>query len=172
MNHTDRWTDADIARLPTRGGARVLGDGIHATLVREPPPPLMPPDVVIGDNAWSLMLPWPPSLNHYYVPVAKGRQVLSQAGRDYHQRVAYAVAVARRGRPPLTGRLSLQAELHGPSIYDCDNFAFKALQDALEHARVYEHDTQLDHIQSWRGSISTPGYVAVLVAHVRPRSPQ
>lgn len=126
--------------------------------------------VVPGDNAWSLILPFPPSLNHTYNPSPTKGLRLSEAGLAYKKEVGQLVMTQRRGREPLTGRLRLWVELHAPDHRrrDLSNFAFKLVEDALTEALVWNDDSQLDDIRATRGSVSTPGYLAVLIDRMSP----
>ena len=159
----------NLRQLPP--GYRLIGTVARRT---DRVPPAVPmPLVACGDQpAWSLILPWPPPLSAYHT-VRRGQIRLSAAGTDYQKAVFYAVAQQRKGRAPLTGRLHLCVDLHPPTLQrtrDLDNHAFKALQDALTHAHVYDDDSQFDHIEAYWASPSDSGYAAVLIEPLTQRS--
>ena len=118
-----------------------------------------------------LELPWPPSVNHYWraMPVKHQRGccrvVLSRAGRAYRERVCAELATHRRA---LGGRLHMKVTLHAPTrrAFDIDN-RMKGLLDALEHARVYCDDGQIDRIEIIRGEIIKGGRAIVELEEVR-----
>lgn len=120
----------------------------------------------IGAMAWkrvSLVLPYPPSVNHYY-PTARGRRILSQAGREYRKLVAEAVSEQWQAdvEKPLLGRLEMWMHLRPPSTQasDIDN-RIKALWDALQHAGVYRNDNQVDALHLFRDRMTSGGSVVV-----------
>ncbi|MFW5698701.1 MAG: RusA family crossover junction endodeoxyribonuclease [Planctomycetota bacterium] len=89
-----------------------------------------------------LVLPFPPSVNHYYRRVGS-RTLISKAGREYRRTV---VAMLRpRFARPLTGRLHVTIHAHPPDRRrrDLDNLQ-KCTFDSLQHAGVYEDDSQID----------------------------
>jgi crossover junction endodeoxyribonuclease RusA len=115
-------------------------------------------------TACTLLLPWPPTLNHYRA-VSSNRLVTTQAGKDYRRAVAHAVQVQRQGQPPYRERLHLELDYHAPypdDRYDLDNFQ-KALLDALTHAGIWEDDKQIACYRPRKRPSSTPGYVAMVI---------
>lgn len=105
-------------------------------------------------------LPMPPSLNRYYRSLGRGRVVISEEGRAYRKAVRDQVLVQRVKR--IDGRLQLEVVLcfgrNGKS--DLDNRC-KSLQDALQHAGVYEDDSQIDVLIVRRGPITKGGLCEV-----------
>lgn len=109
-------------------------------------------------------LPMPPSLNQYYRSPNKGpltgRVLISEAGRAYRKAVRDQVLVQRVKR--IEGRLQLEVVLcfgrNGEA--DLDN-RIKALQDSLQHAGVYEDDSQIDVLIVRRGPVTKGGLCEV-----------
>lgn len=122
--------------------------------------------------ACTLILPWPPSINHYWCPVGS-RFVLSAAAKDYRRALATAVQQQRRGQPPYRERLHLELDLHGPystpDAYDLDNFSAKGVLDALTHAGLWEDDKHVYCMRPRKGAPSIPGYVVLLIDLCRHR---
>ena len=91
----------------------------------------------------TLILPFPPSVNRIWRTV-QGRIILSAVGRKYRQDVA--VAVHQSNVVPFgANRIDVLIELYEPDRRrrDIDNVP-KALFDALQAARVFDDDSQVD----------------------------
>lgn len=112
-----------------------------------------------------LTLPYPPSVNRMYRNVG-GKTLLSKDGRDYRESVGIACLIA--GRPRIEGRIAVSVELCPPDRRrrDLDN-AFKGLLDSLQHAGVYEDDSQIDDLRIRRGAVVSGGEVKVVLEAVQ-----
>lgn len=89
-------------------------------------------------------LPFPPSTNTYYRNV-NGTMKISAKGRIYKD-VCYGDVLEQHGIfKPFTGKVRVTVDLHPPCNRrrDLDNFAGKALYDALTHANVWMDDSQV-----------------------------
>lgn len=102
----------------------------------------------------SLVLPYPPSLNHYWRRVG-AKTLISAEGRAYREHVILLVRMAKVER--LDGILGMEAVFHPPDRRrrDLDNLP-KALCDALQHAGVYEDDSQFHHLDLRLGCRKPP----------------
>lgn len=93
-----------------------------------------------------LSLPYPPSVNHYWRKW-HNRMVISRQGREYRTVVCGLLAGGRGGarKPPAGGRVALCMDAFPPDRRrrDLDNLQ-KPTLDALQHAGVYEDDSQID----------------------------
>ena len=111
-----------------------------------------------------LLLPWPPSINHYYRNVG-GRTLISRKGREYRGTVGALVAGANL--PPFAPEARLVAiiDVFPPDRRrrDLDNIQ-KPVLDALEHAGVYEDDSQIDILVTRRGGVVPGGGLRVVLA--------
>lgn len=87
------------------------------------------------------VLPYPPSINHYWRRVGP-RTLISREGRRFRERVTATLAALRV--QPLTGRLAVRVEVYPPDNRrrDIDNVQ-KALLDAMQHGGAYADDSQI-----------------------------
>ena len=88
-----------------------------------------------------LYLPWPPSNNTYYRHVGH-RTLLSRKAHAY--RKAVLGMLKDRVLPEFTGEIELYAEFYPPDARrrDLDNL-LKCTQDTLQHAGVFNDDSQI-----------------------------
>ena len=96
-------------------------------------------------------LPFPPSVNHYWQHVGS-RTLISRTGRAYRQQVLHDVE--QLGLRAITGPIRLEVIVTRPDRRrrDLDNL-LKSLLDALDHAGVYEDDSQIQDLRiSWKWS--------------------
>jgi crossover junction endodeoxyribonuclease RusA len=89
---------------------------------------------------FKMHLPYPPSINHYYVRSSKKCVILSAKAREYKELVAWNVCLAKKG---VTIEIPIVAwiELYPPDgrKRDTDN-PQKAVFDSLEYANVIAND--------------------------------
>ena len=92
-----------------------------------------------------LVLPWPPSLNHYWRRVGN-RTLISRAGREYRHAVIGRAIAAKL--PLIEGKLNVTIHAAPPDRRkrDLDNL-LKAPLDALQHAGVIEDDGDIDDLR-------------------------
>jgi crossover junction endodeoxyribonuclease RusA len=111
-----------------------------------------------------LSLPWPPSMNHYWRNF-NGRAIISREGREFRKRV---MAWLFGWKQPLTGRLSVRIDVNPPDNRrrDLDNL-LKPMLDALQHAGVYEDDSQIDSLTITRRAVHRDGTVSVWVGQLQ-----
>ena len=109
-----------------------------------------------------LTLPWPPSTNHYWRHF-RGRTVISQEGRTFRANVCALLAGGNGPRkPPAGGRIALAMDAFPPDRRrrDLDNLQ-KPTLDALQHAGVYEDDSQIDLLVTRRREVVPGGRVEI-----------
>lgn len=108
-----------------------------------------------------LILPWPPSVNHYWRRVG-ARTLISRRGREYRQAVEDQAWECDRRLWPLIGRVWITIDLLPPDRRrrDVDN-TLKALLDALGHIGVYQDDSQIESLVVNRRELG--GHVRVKV---------
>lgn len=97
-----------------------------------------------------ITLPWPPTINSYWR--RHGHVIhISSRGREYRKAVSTVVADRHGLCSPLfpsQDRLSVTCLLFPPDRRkrDIDN-VLKSLLDALQHAGVYDDDSQIDRLE-------------------------
>ncbi len=131
--------------------------------------------------ATELELPWPPSMNGYWIPRAvPGRGVFMQRTKRatvFRREVIFAIR-KRMGRvaiAPYKTPVRVDIELRVPDRRrrDIDNHG-KAIFDALTHAGVWEDDSLVDELTVRRGRQKRFGCAVVLIAalDVPPEAPE
>ena len=111
-----------------------------------------------------MTLPYPPSVNHYWRRVGP-RTLISREGRTFRTNVC---ALLARGsgngprKPPSGGRIALAMDAFPPDRRrrDLDNLQ-KPVLDALQHAGVYEDDSQIDLLITRRREVVPEGRLLV-----------
>lgn len=103
-------------------------------------------DAVAGADKGSpreIVLPWPPSVNHYWRRSKNGMMHISAEGLAFREAVGWN-AVQQKAPKQLTGDLIVDIEAFMPDRRrrDLDNI-LKALLDALTHAGVWLDDSQI-----------------------------
>ena len=121
---------------------------------------------------YELFLPFPPSINNYYVKTQRG-VFISQKGRAFRAAVQAECLEQLGIADNLRDRLLVTIILSVPDkrIRDVDNYV-KPLLDALTHAEVWEDDKQIDQLFIYRGAITKPkGRVKVTISLAGPVVP-
>ena len=97
----------------------------------------------------SLILPYPPSINHYYSRNRNGSVRVSKEGVSFRHEVWLRCRQARVRA--LAGPVSVSIEVFPPDARrrDLDN-TLKSLLDALQHGGVYEDDSQVARLEITR----------------------
>jgi len=106
-------------------------------------------------------LPYPPSINHYWRHVGP-RTLISREGRTFRRNVCALLGGGGPRKPPAGGRIALCMDAFPPDRRrrDLDNIQ-KPVLDALEHAGVYEDDSQIDLLIGRRREPVTAGRLEI-----------
>jgi len=107
-----------------------------------------------------LSLPYPPSVNHYWVWTGRG-WTIGKKGRTFINDVKWLTAGKPKG---ITDRLIASAYVYPPDNRrrDLDNIN-KAIWDSLEKAGIYENDSQIDELHMYRMPVCKPGKVEIVL---------
>lgn len=102
----------------------------------------------------TLTLPYPPSINHYYV----GGRVLNERARAYRKEVFYTLPRVTA----LVGPLTVDMDVYPPSKrrYDLDGL-WKGVLDALTHAGIWQDDSQVFRLCSTKRDVLKGGQVVL-----------
>jgi crossover junction endodeoxyribonuclease RusA len=113
----------------------------------------------------SVELPFPPSVNHYYLHLGR-RTFISREGRTYRDRVVSLLKVL--GVRPLEGPIRMRIEVYPPDNRrrDLDNLQ-KSLWDALQHGGAYHDDSQVVEFNVRKREVVPDGKVVVSIEEVR-----
>ena len=111
--------------------------------------------------AIELDLPYPPSVNHYWGQMGN-RRFVGKAGMLFRQEVK--IIALKRTQSLYNERLSVKVYLYPPDKRkrDIDN-VLKSLFDAMEHAGVYENDSQIDELYIKRCEVVKGGACKVIL---------
>ena len=120
-------------------------------------------------NSYEITLPFPPSTNTYWRAIGRGRVIISAKGREFREEAVYTAMIERGAidAEPMEGRLKVFIEAFPPDKRrrDLDNM-LKAVLDALEHAKIYENDSQIDDLRIVRMPSGKPGKVVISVEEI------
>ena len=115
-----------------------------------------------------LVLPWPPSENHYRRNVTvngSSRTLISKRGREFQALVCDRVR--QQGSPKIGGRLAVCIYAMPPDRRrrDLDN-VLKATLDSLQRAHVIRDDGDIDDLRIYRGDRIDGGRLVVEIREI------
>ncbi len=134
---------------------------LAARLAKNKPAPKVPRTLA------SLVIPWPPTVNHSTRPDGKGGRLLTAAHKQFRADVAAIVVDCGLHLEPLAGRLKVTIHASPPDkrARDLDNLQ-KAILDAIQHAGVYADDAAIDDLRIMRFA-GVPGTCAVFIEVIK-----
>lgn len=108
-------------------------------------------------------LPYPPSVNHYYIRTSTG-VIISHRGTQYRRDVGYLLNRYRNACRS-DARLTVTINVLPPDKRkrDIDNI-LKCLLDAMEYAKVYDNDNQIDMLTVIRRDPVKDGCVQIWIS--------
>lgn len=116
-----------------------------------------------------IVLPWPPSTNHTWGKArnkrtGKPQVYLTKDARIFRAEVAFRAHGCRKYMP-IEGPLDVSVKLFPPDNRrrDEDNFAGKALFDAITHAGIWNDDSQIRKKTVEWGDVKKHGEVVVTI---------
>jgi crossover junction endodeoxyribonuclease RusA len=113
-----------------------------------------------SDPGHLLILPYPPSVNDYYIR-RRGRVTLTDEARVYKDRAGVMNSDPRR--TPIEGPVRCRIWVWMPDhrVRDLDNL-LKALLDAGTHCRIWADDHQVESLTIVRAGVCRGGRVVML----------
>ncbi len=127
------------------------------------------------------ILPWPPTVNHYWISRVLNYREASKTGsrvmvcvgakgKQFRLDVKKNAEAATCYEMPLfpTAKLKVEIFAYPPDRRkrDLDNI-LKALLDSLQHAGIYADDNQIDQIHIYRKDVIPNGQVIVEVEEIQ-----
>ena len=126
-----------------------------------------------------LILPYPPSVNHYFVERVVGKRVMKfigQRGKDFRRDTALLAAVAMQIYPKFDANVPLEIFMlvNAPDRRKRDiNNLWKCVEDALQHAGVFPDDNMIRYSSAtwdeswikgeWKPNIIKGGQIEVVI---------
>ena len=116
---------------------------------------------------FSFSLPFPPTSNHYHMPVrmGKGARCIKSPKITKYQREAVSI-IQGLGLADLniSEKVEISLVMHPPTLrrYDCSNF-LKAYEDALVQANFLEDDHLIEYGAIKKGEKKKGGELIILV---------
>ena len=113
------------------------------------------------ENHIEYIFPYPPTSNHYWGQVGN-RRFVGKAGLAFRKEVS--IIALKRTQSLYNARLKVKVYLYPPDKRkrDIDN-NMKSLLDAMEHAGVYENDSQIDELHIVRSEVIKGGGCKVIL---------
>lgn len=110
-----------------------------------------------------LDLPWPPSVNHYWLRY-RHAVVVAPEGRKYRAAAALAIRAQAPGARTMADRLSVEIVAAPPDRRrrDLDNLP-KAVLDALVAVRLIDDDSLIDELTVRRVAVESGGRLRVRI---------
>jgi crossover junction endodeoxyribonuclease RusA len=109
-----------------------------------------------------LYLPYPPSVNNYWI-TSGNRKFLSKRGREFKEQVA---AYVIDNKIPKFGEMAVQIDIilrpRNKRLMDIDN-SCKAILDSIQDAGIIDDDSQVWKLTIERGITHTGGSCVVMI---------
>lgn len=122
-------------------------------------------------RAVSITLPWPPSVNHYWLILRRGKlagqPIISDAGKKFRKAVSDAVLVQKVRTHWLAGKLQVEILAFPPDLRarDLDNLP-KGVLDGLKKAGVFRDDCDIDDLRIRRRQVKKLGELVITITEI------
>lgn len=118
-----------------------------------------------------LYLPFPPSINNYYVKTSRG-QFISAKGKKFRNEVIEDI-IQQAPHLQISGKVLVEMVLFPPDNRrrDMDNYS-KAMLDALTKSGIWEDDVQADQLFTYRGVSVVGGKTLLRITEAGPVMPE
>ena len=114
---------------------------------------------------YEFILPFPPSVNHYWKQKRTGGRYVCQAGKNF--KAVVKILVSQKHLPTLTDRLHVDIKATPPDgrRRDIDNI-LKALLDSLTESGIWKDDSQVKKLslEMMPKDTNQKGYVTVRIS--------
>jgi len=133
--------------------------------------PLIPPKYeaarTINDGtALRVELPYPPSINHYWRHNSKRKGApvyISVEGKRYQHEVFYRLGIYTFKTLDIQ-RLSVRVAFYPRTKQEQDiSNRIKVLEDCLQAIKIYCNDSQIDHLEIFRGRVVSGGRCVAII---------
>lgn len=116
---------------------------------------------------YELYLPFPPTVNNYYVKTKRG-VFISMKGKAFRAQVAEAV-IEQLPSAYIDDKMLIEVVLYPPDKRrrDVDNY-MKALLDSLTECGLWEDDSLVDQLFIYRGEVHKKGMVFLRITEGGP----
>lgn len=113
----------------------------------------------------TITLPLPPTINHYYV--RSSRTIFLNKKANEFRKEVFILSRNFSNYFSINERLLIDVIFHPPNKrkFDIDN-RLKGLLDALQHARIFPDDEQIDKIIVTRGDIMKNGASLITIKKI------
>lgn len=129
--------------------------------------------MIANKNYIHLVLPFPPSVNHYYVKTRNGI-FISKKGKQFRKDVAELIHEQIQIKEQLNYLLKVAVILFPPDarLRDLDNYK-KALLDAITESGLWKDDKLINQLYSYRGEIKREikGATEIIISEADPIIP-
>ena len=112
----------------------------------------------------SLVLPYPPTINHYYGQARSGRRYIKQRGKEYREITRSKFIEKYPDHKIIEGQIELQICVFPPDKRkrDLDNLN-KCIWDSLEYADVFKDDSQIWYLEMTRFPMIKGGKIEIFL---------
>jgi crossover junction endodeoxyribonuclease RusA len=118
-----------------------------------------------------LYLPFPPSLNRYYVKTRNG-VFISKKGKEFRAETIKSINEQLGSFKTIDNNVKVGIIFHPPraGIFDSDNY-LKGLFDSITHAKVWDDDSQVSQHYAYKGEKIKNGKTIVIISDADPIIP-
>lgn len=112
-------------------------------------------------------LPWPPSINNYYVRASNGRVFLKRKVKSYFEQCVFEVYTQIGKINTMYGKVKVLRDLYPPDKRrrDEDNVV-KALNDILMKCKFIADDSQIKKATNVMHNPQKPGFVKITLEEI------
>jgi len=111
-----------------------------------------------------LILPYPPTINHYYGQARSGRRFIKERGKEYREITRSKFIDKYPDHKIWEGKVSIRIYVYPPDKRkrDLDNLN-KCLWDSLEYADVFKDDSQIYHLEMTKFEMQKGGWIRTIL---------